>query len=346
MDGCNSTSSFCLPYDGTQTRKRLEEVLKIMGPLIDGEGESLHTSPHLRRARNRPRHEQEETRSLSRLLYFLASAWLRQSIPSADALSSVRFRVVIAHYNQPELLHLCLRTLMHQTHTNWTACIVDDASDPDVVHQVKQLRSIFRSDSRFYWRYQSTNRGLLYSTFTGMECLRPHNDDIVVWLDGDDFLWGDDVLRRVAAYYASDDIHLTFGSYISHWDPIGCCNCSAHNWTHVAATNSYRDIEWTFSHLKTFRFGLVPHVNLTHMKDRSGKWLRSASDFALMYPLLELSGGKFRCIPERLYYYNVKNPLSHHNNRDRSSGNGRSLAANQTDNARYVRHLPRYRPVV
>ena len=69
---------------------------------------------------------------------------------------------------------------------------------------------------------------------------------------------------------------------------------------------------------------------------RDGKYLKSATDMALMYPMLEMSSGKFKCIPEILYKYNQTHPKSHNVNSSKLS--------TQTLNAKYVKSLPIYKP--
>ena len=39
-----------------------------------------------------------------------------------------------------------------------------------------------------------------------------------------------------------------------------------------------------------------------------GEFLPMAWDFAMLYPMLEMAGGRFKYIPEVLYIYNVATP--------------------------------------
>ena len=57
-----------------------------------------------------------------------------------------------------------------------------------------------------------------------------------------------------------------------------------------------------------------------------------------MYPILELSGGKWKCIPEVLYHYTSDHPLSIHN-----LNNGRNK---QINNENYIKTLTKYHPIV
>ena len=87
------------------------------------------------------------------------------------------------------------------------------------------------------------------------------------------------------------------------------------------------------SHLRTFRAGLFHRIAeqdpaFECLKDDSGRWLTSAVDAALMYPLLELAGfDRVRYIDRILYQYNDEHPGNIH----------RSARAEQLANFEIVR---------
>ena len=70
---------------------------------------------------------------------------------------------------------------------------------------------------------------------------------------------------------------------------------------------------------------------------RNGEYFRSAVDHAVMYPMLEMSGGRFTFIKEILYVYRDNNIDSNHNNLEKLK--------KQEDNANYIKNLPKYKPI-
>lgn len=123
-------------------------------------------------------------------------------------------------------------------------------------------------------------------------------DDVIVHLDGDDWLPHDRTLASVAADYADPDVWLVYGRFVrsddvldSDWDPnFG---------QRYDARSPVRLQRWRASHLKTFRAGLVQHLIGKHpeyLHDARGVLFDSCLDRAVMLPLLELAGpARYRC---------------------------------------------------
>ena len=66
---------------------------------------------------------------------------------------------------------------------------------------------------------------------------------------------------------------------------------------------------WIYTHLKTFKYKLFKLTDDEDFK-KNGRYLKSATDLAIMYPMLEMSG-KFKCVQNVLYKYNKAHPESH-----------------------------------
>lgn len=133
-------------------------------------------------------------------------------------------------------------------------------------------------------------------------------DEIVVWLDGDDWLATDYALARVAAAYEDPDCWLTFGSYITSHGRMGF----AHPYPSEAWTmNEFRHYPWYATHLKTFRAGLFQHVPVTYHQENDGTWFKLAVDQAIMFPMLDMAGPRHRFIPEILAVYNQEHSFEH-----------------------------------
>lgn len=58
-----------------------------------------------------------------------------------------------------------------------------------------------------------------------------------------------------------------------------------------------------FGSIKTFKTGLIAYIKDYDLRDKAGSYYRYAGDYALMYPLLELSCGKIKFLPENNYLY-------------------------------------------
>jgi len=133
------------------------------------------------------------------------------------------------------------------------------------------------------------------------------DDDIIVTLDGDDWLAHSGVLRRVHREYQDPDVWFTWGSYMDH--PQNSRGCSKPIPKQVLDANSYRWKPWCTSHLRTFKAKLFKHIKREDFNGPDGKWLDVAWDLSFYMPFVEMGGHHGRYIHDILYIYNNENPI-------------------------------------
>ena len=138
-----------------------------------------------------------------------------------------------------------------------------------------------------------------------------------------------------------DNTKVTFGNFIkvdikgNKTSPI--INCNNINIKELSKYNNFRNKRgYIFSHLKTFKYGLYKNVNHEDAKINK-EYIKSATDAALMYPLLELSGDNTRCINDVLYDYTYDHVESFHNDKKKKK--------KQTNNLYYVKSLKKYNKI-
>ena len=131
--------------------------------------------------------------------------------------------------------------------------------------------------------------------------------EIVVQLDGDDWLSSRDALAKLDEVYASGDVWLTYGSFVTSSGNRGG-NCSAY-----APYENVRQSPWRATHLKTFRAGLFQRVDPAHLKLPDGRWTHLSVDRACMFPMIEMAGwDRTRYIADELSVYHYEH--SYENN--------------------------------
>lgn len=95
------------------------------------------------------------------------------------------------------------------------------------------------------------------------------------------------LLLRINNCYSGDNGEKVMGTY-------GCNSASEDCPISVKVFNRYRNIEWIFSGVHTFRLKLWKDVKEIDMKNSEGEyWNWSVADRAYIYPMLELSHGNF-----------------------------------------------------
>mgnify|MGYP005656097323 CR=1 FL=1 len=109
--------------------------------------------------------------------------------------------------------------------------------------------------------------------------------------------------------------------------------CKKHKFNKIIRNNSFRSSKWVYTHLKTFKYKVYKKINHDDLK-RDGEYLKSATDLALMYPMLEMSNGRFKCVQNVFYKYNRDHPESNNKIKKKLS--------TQSENALWVRNQKKY----
>lgn len=257
----------------------------------------------------------------------------------ANPLRNNKLCIIVTTYNPGEsYIDKCLKSIEIQTYKNYSVCIVDDASNKNVAECHAIIRSYCERNG---WEFivRSENIGPLGARIDAINKLcdaSGSGDEIIVSVDGDDELNDRYVFNKLNTVY-QDDTMITFGNYINVTKDNVLSkprvNCRRHNFKKIIRNNGYRRYAWIFTHLKTFKYKLYRGINHTDLK-RNGRYLKSATDIALMIPMLEMSGGKFKCVQNVMYKYNRTHTESHNVDTEK--------LRMQTDNARYIKRLPPY----
>ena len=137
---------------------------------------------------------------------------------------------------------------------------------------------------------------------------KPADEDVIVNLDGDDWLANRNVLGKVMRAYSNDeDTLLTYGNHINYPDGEPPWPLFAYP-QNIVEENKYREFRYLGSHLRTYKYKLWKNLKVEDLQDKDGAFYQMGGDVALMIPLCELAGDRAKFISEVLYVYNNKNP--------------------------------------
>jgi hypothetical protein len=103
-------------------------------------------------------------------------------------------------------------------------------------------------------------------------------DEVIVWLDGDDWLAVPHALAVIAHAHMHGAL-VTYGNFILPDGSKGFARQSEPN---------PRLRDWTATHLKTFRAGLVSHMRDADFRTPTGEYATLVSDLRVMFAALEL----------------------------------------------------------
>lgn len=158
------------------------------------------------------------------------------------------------------------------------------------------------------------NLGALQGLIEAIGSFNCQDDDVVVVIDGDDWLAHERVLSTLHRAYTENDIYMTWGQCEIHPPGKTAMKYAQPIPDMVVEGKLYRDIPFVFWHPATFKYILWRHIKDADLRDTDGNYFRIMKDKATLFPMLEMCGRKKMYIGETLYIYNIANPLNDYAN--------------------------------
>jgi glycosyltransferase involved in cell wall biosynthesis len=260
-----------------------------------------------------------------------SSAW---SWPSySSSMPEKPMVIVIPSYNNIQWYQDNLASILNQQYGNYRCIYINDCSTDGTGEAVKRYldrigihyREIF-FDDRFseslmekndkfiqmvteekhpFILIHNLNRcGALANLYRAIHSCQ--NTEIIVTVDGDDWLYDDQVLKRLNETYSLNDIWFTHGCLIEY--PWGRVTWSEPIPYGIIERHEFRKFKCP-SHLRTFYAWLFKKIKLEDFLYQ-GNFFAMAWDMAIMYPLAEMSGFRHAYIHEVNYVYNMANHIN------------------------------------
>lgn len=239
-------------------------------------------------------------------------------------------KIISCFWNASNYIEKCINSIKSQTFLDYRVFLVDDMSTDDTV---KIIESLIDGDDRFIIvknnekKFKLKNMDELIMDESLFE-----DEDIIVELDGDDWLFDNNVLNLINKKYTNNkNLWLTNGSFIYSNGRFG-----------FASKVNYKTVRqdvFTFSHLRTWKVHLWRQIDEESFLDENNEYFISAPDVAYSLPMIEMAGDKhYEFIPDILHVYNEESPFNEHKNQ--SAGGG---LATQSQNAIKIRNKKRYK---
>lgn len=212
--------------------------------------------------------------------------------------------VVTTLYNAEKYIERCLFSILTQTYENFVCYITDDLSTDKSLELVKKF---IKTDKRFILientekKYQPGNYDQIIRNNSKID-----DNDIIVEIDGDDWLPDSKVLERVYKLYSNKDVWIANGSFMYSTGQHGFSSKQK-------ITFNLRKERFTASHLRTWRAFLWRSILEEDLKDENGVYWKVTGDLSFMYPMLEMAGEEhYRFMNDINYVYNEQNPINDH----------------------------------
>jgi len=210
-----------------------------------------------------------------------------------------RFIILVTQRNAEPYIRKCLDSIVSQTYKNYETIIMDDNSDDGTFEIIQKDYSQFQVIHTPKQEYHIKN------FIAGIRIGATDENDIVVFLSGDDYFYGDDVLEYLNEQY-DENTWMTYGNFIR---TSGLHGKGCHP---VVDTKNYRrSNQWLVSHLITCRRKLFDRIDDKDLRYINGQYPNNSFDCAMIYPMVEMCGLKhLKFIDKVLYVYNDQNPVA------------------------------------
>lgn len=218
-----------------------------------------------------------------------------------------QFVVVIATYNNSRWWRMNLDSVLNQQYEQFRVIVVDDCSNDGMSDQITRYLEHHPSHNKVTYVRNNQRLGALHNIYNAVWSCRP--DEIVVIVDGDDWLANGLVLRYLNGVYQDPNVWLTYGQFKRF--PKNSDAKSSQVPVEILRRKQLRRFPWVTSHLRTFYAGLFHKIKKQDLCYQ-GNFFPMTGDLAIMFPMVEMAGERSRFIPDVLYVYNTNNSLSDH----------------------------------
>lgn len=190
-----------------------------------------------------------------------------------------------------------LDSVFNQNYSNYRIIYVDDNSNDGTPNEVVEYVDQKEMSQRFTLIANSQRYGPSRNRYLAAHLC--DDQEIILFLDGDDTFSHNGVLSVINDAYNDPNVWLTYSQFKTV--PNNTISGGADVPQSVIKNNTYRDYGWYYHSLKTCYAWLFKQIKLESLL-YNGEFFPISSDLAEMLPMMEMTGGKFKYIPDILYH--------------------------------------------
>ncbi len=217
------------------------------------------------------------------------------------------FVIVIPSYNNRDWYQENLDSVFQQNYQNFRMIYVADAPTDGTDRLVEDYIRKYEQQHRVTLLRNKRRSGPLACMVRA--CYLCNKDEIIVELDGNDWLTNRDVLSRLNEAYLDPEIWMTWGQFIRY--PSFEYGFASEVPQDIVDRNEFRSHGGSVTHLRTFYAGLFHAIEKRDFLYEN-QFFPKAGDLAYSIPMLEMAGAHTKYIPEILYVFNHSYPFHEH----------------------------------
>ena len=237
------------------------------------------------------------------LLYFIKPETGQDLSPITE---EKPFVIIVPSFNNAPYLEKTLQSIFSQKYENYKVIYIDDHSFDDSFQKAEYWIGQLDRKKRTTLIQNPSNLGATANFYTAAQLCQNH--EILVLLDGDDCLAHEEVLSLLNRAYANPHTWMTYGGSLDYPQyekkPLEKKLPSK-----LFRASSFRKYPAVPPHLTTGYAALFKQIHIEDLFYR-GHFFPMGSEYAFLYPLLEMAGKHSLYSEKPLYLKNTQNPLS------------------------------------
>lgn len=225
-----------------------------------------------------------------------------------------KFKIIIPFYNAEEYIERSILSVLTQNYEGEFHTIITNDCSTD--NSEKKIFKYIEENKDKITYIKNNSRKTALENIHNMIMNHCEPDDIVVFVDGDDFLINKNVINYLNDFYndlKNNDPWIVYGQFSFSTGGIGFASAYSYE--------EYQKVRFSpfkVSHIRTIRAGLYHRIkdqdyNFDCMRDKNGLFYKISYDVAIFFVLMDMCPfDKIKFNPKSLYVYNFENPISDH----------------------------------
>ncbi len=216
------------------------------------------------------------------------------------------FVIIVPSYNNKGWYKKNLDSIFAQTYDNYRIIYIDDASTDGTARLVEEYVKAHNQEDKFTLIRNTKRLQPLANRYRAIHTCPNHA--IIAELDGDDWFAHPRVLERLNAEYQNPEVWLTYGK--NKQEPFSRFGIPVVQVPdEIIQKNQFREMLDCPAQLRSYYVWLFKQVKLKDLLYKDSYFPR-ATDWAVMFPMLEMAGTHSSFIGEELYIHNKFNPIN------------------------------------
>ena len=244
------------------------------------------------------------------------------------------FVFITSSYNQNQFVEKNLNSIKNQNYprNKFRIIYINDNSTDNTEKIVRKFMNQ-NKDINIELINNEKNMGPAYSRY--ISCKKCEDNEICVFLDGDDFLVNNSTLSTLSYIYNNYDIYATFGSMLNE------------SWQYNRWKMYIRNHKLNYyPHLRTARADICKKIPIEYLKYKNQEWFEYKSDVALFISIIELCNYKFAFVKNVFVEYNNYNNFFNNERGYNNSKRNIKQIVKRNNYNNYIRNLKPLKSII